>query len=161
MDYRGLEVKSGKLEEVTMYELDAEKEKTENEIIESIYHSIDEEKSFYFQSGAGAGKTYALVKAIKYAGQLSAIKKNNSSRKILCITYTNNATNEIAERLPSSDHYYVSTIHYFIWDLLKNYNKELIETHVLFLGEEIKRLEHMVFHDLTHINHIKIQKPFS
>ena len=147
MDYRGLEVKSVRLEEVTMYELDAEKEKTEHEIIESIYHSIDEKKSFYFQSGAGAGKTYALVKAIKYAGQLNAIKKNNSSRKILCITYTNNATNEIAERLPSSEHYYVSTIHYFIWDLLKNYNKELIETHVSFLGDEIKRLEYMVFHD--------------
>lgn len=148
MDYFGLKVKIVKLEGVTMYELDAAKEKIEYKIIERIYHSINEKESFYFQSGAGAGKTYALVKAIKYAGQLNIINKNNASRKILCITYTNNATNEIAERLPSSEHYYVSTIHYFIWDLLKNYNKELIETHVSFLEDEVKRLEHIVFHDL-------------
>ncbi|MBK0098525.1 ATP-dependent helicase [Erwinia sp. S63] len=131
-----------------MYELDEVKEKIENGIIEMIYDSINDDESFYFQSGAGAGKTYALVKAIKYSGKLDFIRKNHTSRKILCITYTNNATNEIIERLPSSDFYHISTIHYFIWDLLKNYNKELIDTHVSFLTDEINRLKYLVFEDL-------------
>ncbi|EKN6050966.1 ATP-dependent helicase, partial [Yersinia enterocolitica] len=86
-----------------MYEIDEIKAEREREIIEEIYSLINNKESFYFQSGAGSGKTYALVKAIRHTGQLDLIKDNHGFRKILCITYTNNATNEIVERLPDSD----------------------------------------------------------
>lgn len=128
-----------------MYEIDEIKAEREGEIIEEIYSLINNKESFYFQSGAGSGKTYALVKAIRHTGQLDLIKDNHGFRKILCITYTNNATNEIVERLPDSDLYYISTIHYFIWELLKNYNKELIDVHVSFLESEIINIENTVF----------------
>ncbi|ALE97419.1 MULTISPECIES: UvrD-helicase domain-containing protein [Serratia] len=130
-----------------MYEIDKNKAKKEEEIIERIYSLINKKESFYFQSGAGSGKTYALVKAIKHSGKLDLIKDNHGFRKILCITYTNNATSEIVERLPNSDLYYISTIHYFIWELLKNYNKELIDVHVSFLESEIINIEDAIFHN--------------
>lgn len=147
MGYPGSRTKNASLEKLTMYEIDKTKEKREEEIIEEIYSLINNNESFYFQSGAGSGKTYALVKAIRHASQLDIIRNNHGFRKILCITYTNNATNEIVERLPNSDIYYISTIHYFIWDLLKSYNKELINVHVSFLENEIVNIEDIIFNN--------------
>lgn len=38
----------------------------EMESFEKIKKCIDEEKSWIFDSGAGAGKTYALIETLKY-----------------------------------------------------------------------------------------------
>lgn len=132
-----------------MYDIDKIKLKKEREIIENIFCLINSKDSFYFQSGAGSGKTYALVEAIRYAGQLEPIKGTHGSRKILCITYTNAATNEIIERLPISDLYYISTIHKFIWDILKSYNKELLNIHVSNLEAEIANIRHTIYCDVS------------
>ncbi len=64
----------------------------ENKIQDQIYEYIDKKSSYLFKAGAGAGKTFALVKSLEYI-----VKKNyiEESQRIICITYTNNAVEEI------------------------------------------------------------------
>lgn len=76
------------------------------------------EDNFNFKvfAGPGAGKTHFLIKNI-----IETIKNSkkllDENRKILCITYTNVAADEIKERLGDYRKYvYVSTIHSFLWE---------------------------------------------
>ena len=65
-------------------------------------------------SGPGAGKTHWLINHIKNVAKKST--NLSSVRKIICITYTNVAANEIIERLDEYlDKVDVSTIHSFLY----------------------------------------------
>lgn len=74
-------------------------------------------------AGPGAGKTYLLIKNIKnIIDHSDKLKQDN--RKILCITYTNAAAEEIKARLGNYDKYvYISTIHSFIYDKIIKQNQ--------------------------------------
>lgn len=91
-----------------------------------IIGCIDEHESFVLQGGAGSGKTETLKDTIEYT-----LKKTN---KVLCITHTNAAINEIKRRV--SGDYDVATIHSFLHTLIKNF-KENIKTEFI----EIKKLQ--------------------
>jgi superfamily I DNA/RNA helicase len=74
-----------------------------------------DDKNIRILAGPGAGKTHLLIKNIKHIVEKSNRLKNNNKRKILCITYTNAAVEEIVKRLGSYSKYVVvSTIHAFI-----------------------------------------------
>ncbi|SDR74741.1 DNA helicase-2 / ATP-dependent DNA helicase PcrA [Polaribacter sp. KT25b] len=94
--------------------------------IEQIKKHIIENKSYVLEAGAGSGKTYTLIQTINHvlATKGESIKLNN--QKIVCITYTNVAKNEIIERLENNPLVIVSTIHEFLWDCIKRFNKQLI-----------------------------------
>lgn len=94
--------------------------------IEQIINHIEENKSYVLEAGAGSGKTYTLIQTINYVLETKGenIKLNN--QKIVCITYTNVAKNEIIERLENDPLVIVSTIHEFLWDCIKRFNKQLI-----------------------------------
>jgi len=94
--------------------------------IEQIIQHIETNKSFVLEAGAGSGKTYTLIQTLNYVLETrgESIKLNN--QKIVCITYTNVAKNEIIERLENNPLVLVSTIHEFLWDCIKRYNKQLI-----------------------------------
>ncbi len=96
------------------------------EAIEKIINHIEENKSFVLEAGAGSGKTYTLIQTINYVLETKGenIKLNN--QRIVCITYTNVAKNEIIERLENNPLVIVSTIHEFLWDCIKRFNKQLI-----------------------------------
>jgi DNA helicase II / ATP-dependent DNA helicase PcrA len=65
-------------------------------------------------AGPGAGKTHLLVENIKLMVQ-NSLKLKSSFRKVLCITYTNNAADQIRSRLGTyNNKVIVSTIHSFI-----------------------------------------------
>lgn len=113
----------------------------ENEIQLKINSNIDKFSSFLFESGAGAGKTYALIESLKYIvfNYKELLESNN--QKIICITYTNVATEEVKLRLGNSSDILVSTIHERIWSLIKDYQKELVIIHKNNLEEQLKQLE--------------------
>lgn len=74
-------------------------------------------------AGPGAGKTHLLVENVKAIVENSK-KLKNSSRKILCITYTNAAADEMRNRLGSYARYvFVSTIHSFINEYILSPNQ--------------------------------------
>ncbi|MGN7454174.1 UvrD-helicase domain-containing protein [Paenibacillus pasadenensis] len=83
-------------------------------------------------AGPGAGKTHLLIENIKQMVQHS-IKLNSSFRKILCITYTNVAVEQIQNRLGAfNNNVIVSTIHSFI-------NEYVIKPNQLQLKNIIKQ----------------------
>ena len=84
-------------------------------------YSKDEHFKVY--AGPGAGKTHLLVENIKRIVENSA-KLKQDNRQILCITYTNAATEEIRNRLGRYNKYvYVSTIHSFLYDRVVSVNQ--------------------------------------
>lgn len=73
---------------------------------------------FLLSGGAGSGKTYSLVEVIRQ------VILDNPSTKVACITYTNAAVKEIEDRI-NHKNLKVSTIHDFLWDNIKHFQKEL------------------------------------
>lgn len=106
-----------------------------------IFQSINKKESVLFNSGAGAGKTYALIECLKYVIRNYEKNLKQHNQHIICITYTNVATKEVKERLGNTDLALVSTIHERIWALIKDYRRELVEIHKEKLDEEISKLE--------------------
>jgi len=117
-----------------------ENKKEEIDIQQSINTSIDKNENIIFSSGAGSGKTYALVESLKYIVNRYGLRLKTQNQKIICITYTNVAVEEVKSRLGNSELVLVSTIHERVWELIKDYQKELLEIHKIKLTEEIVAL---------------------
>lgn len=78
---------------------------------------IDDKTSFVLQGGAGSGKTESLKELLIY------INQTNPKAKVMCITHTNVAVNEIQSRTGNA--FPVSTIHSFLNSLIKDYKKNI------------------------------------
>ena len=83
--------------------------------IDQCKKCIDEKRSFVLQGGAGSGKTESLKELLIY------INQTNPKAKVMCITHTNVAVNEILSRTGNA--FPVSTIHSFLNSLIKDYNR--------------------------------------
>ena len=101
----------------------------ENEVKVAL-KCIEKGVNFILEGGAGSGKTYSLISLIE-----SLIIKSPKI-KIACITYTNNAVAEIKSRI-DNENLWVSTIHEFIWNIIKKYQKEIKNELVLLINDEI------------------------
>lgn len=88
--------------------------------VQVIFEAIDEGRNFLLSGGAGSGKTYSLVNVIRQ------VITEKPTDKIACITYTNAAVKEIENRV-NHKNLNVSTIHDFLWDNIKHFQKELKE----------------------------------
>ncbi|EBE1550541.1 ATP-dependent helicase [Salmonella enterica] len=97
--------------------------------LEAMYACLNTGKSFRLEAGAGAGKTYSLIKALQFL-----IARNNDtfqkqSQQIACITYTNVAKDEIVARIDRSPLVFCETNHAFCWSLISGFQK-LIRTQI-------------------------------
>lgn len=92
---------------------------------EQISQYIEERKSFVLEAGAGSGKTYTLIQTLNYLIQNKGEDLKKVNQKIVCITYTNVAKNEINNRIENNELVLVSTIHEFLWGSIKQYQKQL------------------------------------
>ncbi|MFZ6665649.1 UvrD-helicase domain-containing protein [Peijinzhouia sedimentorum] len=102
--------------------------------VQQIFQSIDQGRNFLLSGGAGSGKTYSLVSVIRQ------IIAENPTAKVACMTYTNAAVKEIEERV-NHQNLNVSTIHDFLWDNIKHFQKELKEAIIsLANNEEVSRI---------------------
>lgn len=79
-------------------------------------------------AGPGAGKTHFLVENVKNIVSTNKLITNGVRRKVLCITYTNKAVDEIVNRLHEFNDYVESyTIHGFIIEhIIKPFQTDLI-----------------------------------
>ena len=86
-----------------------------------IYACIDEGHSFLVEAGAGAGKTYSLVEALRYLVEKQGPELLRRHQKIACISYTNVAANEIETRTDRHPTIQSSTIHSFCWSVIRDF----------------------------------------
>lgn len=85
--------------------------------IDTCKECIDSHISFVLRGGAGSGKTESLKELLLY------IQKTKPSAKVVCITHTNAAVDEIIKRV--GDQYQISTIHAFLYQLIGNYKNNI------------------------------------
>lgn len=91
----------------------------------SIKASIAEGKSFLLEAGAGAGKTYSLIAALKDLISTRGAEFIRQGQHIACITFTNVASDTIQSRIDKHPVVVASTIHAFCWSLIKNFQPQL------------------------------------
>ena len=111
--------------------------KEENKYLNEMYENIDsnivldevqrkvivcEEDHIFIVAGAGSGKTTTIVSKVKYLIE----KQSVLAERILVITYTNQAVNELKQRLRQmvGDSVKVMTFHKFCLDLVQTYEHE-------------------------------------
>ena len=82
-------------------------------------------KSFFLFAGAGAGKTFSLVNLLAYIKEVWGEILMREHRQVAVITYTNAATDEIMRRIDYSPLFHVSTIHSFLWDVIKTFQVDI------------------------------------
>lgn len=82
---------------------------------------LDQRHNFIFEAGAGAGKTYSLIEALRYLIKRDGTQLIRNHQQIACITYTNVATKEIESRTDQHPAIYSSTIHSFCWNLIQRF----------------------------------------
>lgn len=96
-------------------------------ITEQVIDCLEQNRSFVVEAGAGSGKTYTLIEALSYLIENHSNEYLSRGQKIVCITYTNVAVNEIKSRINSDPLVRVSTIHDFLWSVIRDHQKELRE----------------------------------
>ena len=123
------------------YTISSENKQLELDIQQKINECLDNFDSFCFDAGAGAGKTYALQKSIEHILKTEVENLKMRNQKILCITYTNAAKDEILERLGNNSSVVVSTIHEFLWGFISIQQELLTIEHETKIKEELNEIE--------------------
>lgn len=103
--------------------------------VQEIFQCVDNGHNFLLSGGAGSGKTYSLVQVIQQ------LLNENPTSRIACMTYTNAAVKEVESRIIHNN-LTVSTIHDFLWENIKHFQKELKHSLVQLVNDEsIKKLK--------------------
>ena len=95
--------------------------------LKELFGAIEQGKSFRLEAGAGAGKTYSLVKALQYIIERQGKELVRRRRQVACITYTNVASAEITSRTGGHPAVFSATIHSFCWSIIRGYQPALRE----------------------------------
>ena len=117
---------------------------TSDSTLKKIFECIDAKQCFLLEAGAGSGKTWTLIESLKYLLNKESKYYLSSNKRIVCITYTNVAKDEILERIDNDPLVVGSTIHDFLWNEIKNFQHE-IKQEVLILNEldATKKIENL------------------
>jgi len=93
--------------------------------LNEMFTAINNGNCFRLEAGAGAGKTYSLIKALKHLIDNQSVELSTKEQQIACITYTNVAKNEIRERTDNHPVIYADTIHAFSWGVVKGFQAQV------------------------------------
>ncbi|MFF3409628.1 UvrD-helicase domain-containing protein [Streptomyces sp. NPDC002742] len=98
-------------------------------------------RSFVMVAGAGSGKTTSLVKALDHVTRMHGDRLRARTQQVACITYTEVAAKEIHADVGNSSLVSVSTIHSFLWTLIKPFQTDIakwVDGHVKAAIQELK-----------------------
>ena len=87
--------------------------------------SLHTQKSFFLFAGAGAGKTRCLVNALQYINNTIRDQLILLDKHVAVITFTNAAAEEIKNRIQYDSLFTISTIHSFVWQLIKGFDVDI------------------------------------
>lgn len=84
-------------------------------------------RHFVMVAGAGSGKTTSLVKALAQIEHTQGASLRRNGQQVACITYTEVAVEEIRGDVDNDELFHVSTIHSFLWTVIKPFQNNLRE----------------------------------
>lgn len=87
----------------------------------------DGNRHFVMVAGAGSGKTTSLVKALAQIERTQGPVLRRNGQQVACITYTEVAVEEIRGDVGNDELFHVSTIHSFLWTVIKPFQNNLRE----------------------------------
>src|SRR6056297_2056028 len=85
----------------------------------------DGNRHFVMVAGAGSGKTTSLVKALAQIERTQGPALRRNGQQVACITYTEVAAGEIRGDVGNDELFHVSTIHSFLWTVIKPFQSDL------------------------------------
>jgi len=94
-------------------------------------------RSFVMVAGAGSGKTTSLIKAMAHLADKRGRLLCSAGQKIACITYTEVAAGEIKADVGPSSLFHISTIHSFLWSVIKPFQSDIRAWVIVRIGEKI------------------------
>lgn len=102
----------------------------------------DRLSGFRVVAGAGSGKTTSLVKALAHVTKTRGPALSTKSQQIACITYTEVAAREIHEEIGNDPLAWVSTIHSFLWSLVRPFQTNIAAWVFTHIEQQIADLEY-------------------
>lgn len=116
-----------------------------DEKIRSVLN-LEKLTGFTVVAGAGSGKTTSLVKALAHITKTRGKELKENTQRVACITYTEVAAREIHGELGNDPLASVSTIHSFLWDIVKPFQSDIaawaqkqIELKIAMLTEKMEK----------------------
>ncbi|MGR5137025.1 UvrD-helicase domain-containing protein [Vibrio jasicida] len=115
----------------------------DNKVDEGIREclSIGSGKSFITFAGAGSGKTYSLKKALEFLKAQYSDDFTLKGKQIAVVTFTNNAADEIKDRIEQNPIFAVSTIHSFCWSAIAGFNEDIRKWYLEKIPTDLEDLE--------------------
>ncbi|KQX19177.1 MULTISPECIES: UvrD-helicase domain-containing protein [unclassified Sphingomonas] len=98
---------------------------------------LGEARSFVMVAGAGSGKTTSLIKALAHLGETRGPALRRAGQQIACITFTEVAVGEISHDVGVSPLFHVSTIHSFLWSIVRPFQTDIAAWVVARIDEKI------------------------
>lgn len=119
---------------------------------EALKGCLDNGASFVFEAGAGAGKTYSLIAALRYILDNRRRELLRTHQQVACVTYTNVARDMIIAQTDGDPAIYCDTTHAFAWMLVSPFQKRLREL-VRMLPGWADRVEELDAADVTAVGY--------
>lgn len=82
-------------------------------------------RSFVMVAGAGSGKTTSLIKALAHLRETRGTALRRAGQQIACITYTEVAVGEISADVGITPLFHISTIHSFLWSVIRAFQSDI------------------------------------
>ncbi|MCK4817092.1 ATP-dependent helicase, partial [bacterium] len=98
-------------------------------------------ESFITFAGAGSGKTYSLKRALDFLKEEHTSDFSRQGKQIAVITFTNNAANEIKDRIERNPIFAISTIHSFCWLAIAGFNEDIRKWYLEEIPKELAKTE--------------------
>ncbi|MEW8048786.1 MAG: UvrD-helicase domain-containing protein [Candidatus Thiodiazotropha sp.] len=96
-------------------------------------------KSFITFAGAGSGKTYSLKEALDYLKNEHSGDFVRQGKQIAVVTFTNNAADEINDRIKQNAIFAVSTIHSFCWLAIAGFNEDIRKWYLVKIPADLEK----------------------
>lgn len=102
---------------------------------------IDSGKSFITFAGAGSGKTYSLKEALEFLKAQYSDDFSRQGKQIAVVTFTNNAADEIVDRIKQNPIFAVSTVHSFCWSAIAGFNEDIRKWYLAKIPADLGEVE--------------------
>ncbi|MBU0680011.1 MAG: UvrD-helicase domain-containing protein [Proteobacteria bacterium] len=98
-------------------------------------------KSFITFAGAGSGKTYSLKEALNFLKTQYSDDFSRQGKQIAVVTFTNNAADEIKDRIEQNAIFAVSTIHSFCWSAIDGFNEDIRKWYLETIPSDLAKVQ--------------------
>lgn len=95
------------------------------ETLTAVFDALENQHNFKLEAGAGAGKTFSLIHALKHILERRDKYLRRKDQRIACLTYTKVARDEIIARTDESPFIFADTLHGFLWEMIRPFQKSL------------------------------------